>query len=254
MNRNIFYKELYSNNVFVIKKYRNKFKLILFKSLINSGVDLSLNKSDKSTVNTSKLNNNLSRAKSNVYELAVCNDWEYFVTLTINGAKYNRENLKEYYKDFSKFLNNYNFQNKCNIKYLFIPELHKDGKSWHMHGLMFNIPENKLSINNNGYLDWKDYKNRFGYISMSKIKDIERTALYITKYITKSTEKSKIELGNHLYYCSKNLKRAEKLFKGHIYGISPDFNYDFNNDYLSVKTVSETEIEEIIKECEFFKL
>lgn len=201
-----------------------------------------------------KLQNNLSRAKSNIYEIAICNDWEYFVTLTINSNKYDRENLRLYYKDFSKFLNNYNYQNNCNIKYLFIPELHKDKKSWHMHGLIYNLPESKLTINDNGYLDWQDYSKRFGYMSLSKIQDIEKVSLYITKYITKSLEDIKIELNNHLYYCSKGLNRAEKLFKGHIYGISPDFKYDFSNDYLSIKNLSANEIKDIILESEFVKL
>lgn len=250
MNRHFFNNE-YSYNVFVIKKYRSKFKLILFKALRNSGVDLPCKKHGN---NPYKLQNNLSRAKSTIYELAICNDWDYFVTLTINRNKYNRENLKEYYKDFSKFLNNYNYQNHCNIKYLFIPELHKDGKSWHMHGLLYNLPENKLTVNKNGYLDWLDYSIRFGYMSLSKIRDIERTSLYITKYITKSTENTKIELGNHLYYCSKGLKRADKLFKGYIYGINPNLKYDFINDYLSIKNLSEEDLKDIITESEFVKI
>lgn len=252
MKKRILYNEIYSSNVFVIKKYRSKFKLILFKTLRNSGVEMPCKK--KHGENLHKLENNLSRAKSTIYELAICNDWDYFVTLTINSNKYNREDLKEYYKDFSKFLNNYNYQNHCNIKYLFIPELHKDGKSWHMHGLLYNLPYHKLTINKNGYLDWSDYSSRFGYMSLSKIRDIEKTSLYITKYITKSTENTKIALGNHLYYCSKGLKRAEKLFQGHIYGINPLLKYDFINDYLSIKNLNEEDLKDIIMESEFVKL
>lgn len=40
MNKRIFFNEQYSHDVFVIKKYRTKYKLILFKSLLNSGIDV----------------------------------------------------------------------------------------------------------------------------------------------------------------------------------------------------------------------
>ena len=31
-----------------------------------------------------------------------------------------------------------------NIKFLIVPELHSDKKSWHFHGLFYNLPLDKL--------------------------------------------------------------------------------------------------------------
>ena len=74
------------------------------------------------------------RSKSKVFNMAILNDWDYFITLTFSKDKvedrYNLEDLKkrtlEYLKNQSK---------KHGIKYIIVPELHKDG-ALHWHGLI----------------------------------------------------------------------------------------------------------------------
>lgn len=78
-----------------------------------------------------------------IFELALCNDWEWFVTLTLNPEYHDRKDLKSYKKKLLTWIKNYNRTQKTNIKYLLIPENHQDG-SWHMHGLMMGIPEEHL--------------------------------------------------------------------------------------------------------------
>jgi len=90
-----------------------------------------------------KARENLIRSRTNIFELAMCNEWEYFATFTIDKTKYDRYNLANYYKDFAKFINNMNTTKKCNIKYLLIPEMHQDG-AWHLHGLFMGIPDRQL--------------------------------------------------------------------------------------------------------------
>ncbi len=241
-------------NIYIIKKYGNSYKLILLNSLINREVESPFPLIEKKKGNKlSKLQNNISRAKATIYELAICNDWNYFVTLTIDPIKYDRSKLREYYKQLSKFINNYNYQNNCKIKYLLIPELHKDKKSWHMHGLIYNLPKNKLKENKNGFLDWEDYSKKFGYMSLSLIRDFEKTALYITKYITKDTLNNSIEYNKHLFYSSQGLKRAEELFRGRIY-CDNVIQYDFTNEYLSLKNLNREELEKLINESELKSL
>ncbi len=215
----------------------NSFYLKLCKIL---GIEKDLPLSDKGKQNTEKLQNSLSRTRSTIFELATCNDWDIFITLTINPVKYDRENFALFYKDFSKFLNNYNYQNGYNIKYLLIPELHKDKKSWHIHGLIKNLPKEKLFINKNGYLDWLDYSKKFGYNSISIIDNKEATSKYITKYITKEMQDNIKLLNNHLYFCSKGLERAKELFRGFIVG-DTNIVYDFKNDYVSIKNIPNIE-------------
>lgn len=196
-------------------------------------------------VNDSKLSNNISRAKSKVKEYALCNDFDFFVTLTIDPVKYDRYDLKKYYKDLSKFFNNYSSNHKSKIKYILIPEMHKDG-AWHMHGLIKGILDKHLTKNQNGYLDWKQYSKKFGYISLDKIKDKEKVSSYITKYITKDLSNTVQELNAHMYYCSKGLNKAKEIKRGTL--LADNIPYDYENDYVKIKIFKDDTISRSIIE------
>lgn len=224
----------YERDVAILKKYGKKFKLSLCKSVRRKGFEI--DRKHITGVNNTKLENNISRAKSKVFEYAFCNEFDYFVTLTINPAKYDRFNLNEYYKDFSQWLQNYKKKYKTNIKYLFIPEMHEDG-AWHMHGFLSGIIPDQLVINKHGYLDWDLYKGKFGWISLDKIKNQEACAKYITKYVNKDLEDSIKDLNAHMYYCSKGLKKAVEVKRGTLSANSIPF--DFENDYVKIKWFSD---------------
>lgn len=180
-----------------------------------------------------RYSNSISRTKNKIFEYCYCNDFDYFVTLTINPSKYDRFNLSKYYKDFSQFIRDYRKKYNIDIQYLFVPELHKDG-SWHMHGLIKGIPLNHLTINCNGFLDWEAYRNKFGFISLDKIQNKEACSIYMTKYITKDFFKNiKLNKGNKLYYCSRGLKTSEIIFKGNING-EILFEPNFCSKYLNI--------------------
>ena len=73
----------------------------------------------------------LSRTKRNIKELALCNNFEYFATITINSKNCDRYSLIEAQKLLKKNL--YKIKRKYNnFKYLFITEKHKDG-AFHFH-------------------------------------------------------------------------------------------------------------------------
>jgi len=184
-------------------------------------------------INEDKLQESLSRTKSRIHELALCNPWELFVTLTINPNKYDRTDLKSYHKDLSQFLRNYSKKHGLNIKYLLIPELHDDNLSWHMHGFIMGLPFEHLQINNNGYLDWFAYSDKFGYMSLDKIKHQEKASSYIQKYITKDSSKSVTTLNAKMYYCSLHLNRKKELKKGTLK--NSNIPYDYVNDYVNIK-------------------
>lgn len=194
--------------------------------------DVQTDKRKKGTVNETKLDNNLIRAKSKIKEYALCNSWTYFCTLTLAKEKGDRYNLKEFQKRLAKWINNYNTRFQCSIKYVLIPEYHGDG-AIHFHGLIENLPKEHLSINEYGYLDWERYKKSFGYISISVIRDNVRIANYITKYLTKDMVKRSYELGQHLYICSKGLKSAEI-----IYQEQAELTYwDYENEFCRIKEI-----------------
>lgn len=184
----------------------------------------------------------LSRSRSKIFEYAYCNDFDYFVTLTLDPKKRDSKDLKTYMKSLSRFIRYYREKFNCNIQYLLIPEKHKSG-SWHMHGLFKNIPDQCISLNQYHYLDWLDYHNKFGFISLSKVRDRDRVSKYITKYITKTFDSSEFSKGDKLYYCSRGLKQAEFLLDQLVQDynlLSKEFNdelLDVNNDYIKIKYV-----------------
>lgn len=202
----------------------------------------------KGTVNLTKLDDNLSRAKARIIELAWCNQWDYFVTLTLDPVKYDRFNLKNFRTDLSQWLRNYGRKTNTKIDYLLIPEKHKDG-AWHMHGFIKGLPREclreftleeklphylrtKIKANQAQY-DWDDYRLKFGYINCETIKNHKAVSKYVMKYITKDMSRSVSEANMHLYYCSKGLNRAELIAKGTM---SPHIvpNYDFQNEHVAI--------------------
>ena len=214
-----------------ILKLMNSFKTWIWYAKMKGSI---LNRIDKLlNYRFRRYKNNLSRARNKIFDYCFCNNFEYFVTLTIDEKKYDRFDLKRYYKDFSQFIRDYRKKFNINIQYLFVPEQHKDG-AWHLHGVIKGIPENHFVKNSNGFLDWVEYKNKFGFISLDKIKNNEACSIYMTKYITKDLYKNtKIYKYNKLYYCSRGLKTPETVFRGNInLDILPKPTYE--NQYVKI--------------------
>jgi len=200
-------------------------------------------------VNEEKLNNNIARARARVFEYAMCNDFEYFITLTVNDELINRYDLDEYIKKLGQFIRNYRRDYDANIQYLLVPEKHKDG-AWHMHGLIKGIPKEHLSINENGYLDWKKYREKFGYCSIDEIKNKEAVSKYITKYISKSLEEGKgvTEKEKKLYYCSRGLKKPVRIKEGILYRYQIEkIPFKFENEYVKTGIYNAKQYEYINK-------
>lgn len=193
----------------------------------------------KGTVNEEKLACNLRRAKNKVFDYAMCNDFENFVTLTIDKQKYDRTDLKKYHKDLSQFIRDYNKKYCLKIKYILIPEMHKDGESWHMHGLIKGLPKSHLSVNKNGFYDWRAYSVKFGYMSIDVIRDRKAVAAYITKYITKALQSRAKDLNARTYYCSQGLKLPAKIKEGNLVVLPAFISFDYKNDYVSISWITE---------------
>lgn len=229
----------YERDVYTVKQLgEHTVRIAYCSTLRKSGWEDDRPKTKKASVNTEKLTNNLSRAKSTVKELAICNPWDYWCTFTINPDKYDRYNLDAYFKDLGKFINNYNSYNcpdEYKVKYLLVPEQHKNG-AWHLHGFIKGIKPQDLFTNTNGYLDWKQYHNKFGFISMDHIRDMDKCSSYILKYMTKDTDKNVTELNRHLYYCSKGLQRGVELYRGSALYIGA-WDWEHPDGYCKVKTL-----------------
>ncbi len=232
-----------------IREYNDHtYKLTVFKYAVDTMPELR-KPSVKGEVNHEKLKNNISRTKTTIYDLAMSNPWEYFVTLTIDGAKHDRGDLHSYEKSLKNLIKNYNARHNAKIRYLLIPEFHADKKSYHMHGLMMGIPEECLEkFTADMHLpesilekvgegkcvsSWKQYAERFGHCVIEEIRNADAVSAYMTKYITEDLDSTVTELNAHSYYCSRGLARSKIVERGTLVSV-PDFDYE--NEYVAVKT------------------
>lgn len=141
-----------------------------------------------------RLENN-NRAKNNVYDIARANLWDWFLTLTFNPDKVNRYDYSECLKKLQKQFNNIRSRYCPNMRYLLVPEFHKDG-GVHFHGLIANCdlvhftpainPHTGQQIVQKGLeiYNWNLYT--LGFCTATSVQDTKRVSNYITKYITKS--------------------------------------------------------------------
>ena len=174
------------------------------------------------------------RARASVRELALCNDWEYFFTGTLDSAKQDRFNLPKWVKDLGVWIGNYNKKYQTKLHYLLIPEQHKDG-AYHVHGLLSGISPDSLAPNEYGYLEMPYYRRRFGFMSLSPIKNKMRVSSYVTKYITKDQDTTDIGFGKHRYYASRGLQHKERL--GAFWANDKDYNWEWENDFVKQTTL-----------------
>lgn len=73
------------------------------------------------------------RAKARVREIAIANDFDYFVTLTLDQSKVDRYDVREITHRLSSWCDNQ--VRRAGLRYVLIPERHKDG-AVHFHGFM----------------------------------------------------------------------------------------------------------------------
>lgn len=225
-----------------------KIKLVRMNYLKTSGIELDDIEYVRGQVNDNKINESILRSKSKIFELAFCNPWDWFFTGTINPNKQDRTDLELFHKQLTQWLRNYNRLNNLNIKFLFVPEKHKDGKSWHIHGFIYGLPVEHLKqfqvgdVMGKGLADkvqkgdivynWLAYFNRFGFCDLEPIRNQEAVSKYVTKYINKELANSVTELNAHTYYHSRGLKFAELKKRGTMNWDSIAPTYE--NDYCSV--------------------
>ena len=70
----------YAYDIATVKKFgNNKFKLTLHRIIRVAGVEDDEEKKPDRNINKNKLAENISRARSKIFEYAYCNDWQYFV-------------------------------------------------------------------------------------------------------------------------------------------------------------------------------
>lgn len=109
------------------------------------------------------------RAIDSIYDIIAMNRdcFTHFVTLTFNPEKIDSKSPKEVKKAVQRFLKNK--VTRDGLKYLFVPELHKDGKI-HLHG----ITNNALKLVDSGT------RKADGYEKPMKIETLKRKGIPIS--------------------------------------------------------------------------
>ena len=182
----------------------------------------------KAKLDKEKEAQNAKRAIDAIYDIVYLNpDMNWFVTLTIDPKKINASSPEKVYDKLKNFLSNA-VQLKS-LKYLILSEYHKKkDRRIHLHCLMnealelkfskrykvegFKKPMGMRKIFAKGLqdrprkevynvIDWK-----YGYSTAIKLDDdSDNVAGYVSKYISKDVENTKI-FGRH-YLSSKNIER-----------------------------------------------
>lgn len=162
----------------------------------------------------------VNRTVNQIYMIARSNKWEYFVTLTINPEKLDNTDFNLISEKLNIWTNNLKKRYAPDLKYIIVPELHKDKTKWHFHGLFANIGKMPLTFSGKVCVgkfiyDYvrKPYATKiyniplwkYGFSTATIIRDSGKASSYITKYITKDL--SHILQNQHRYVASQNIKK-----------------------------------------------
>lgn len=118
-----------------------------------------------------------------------------FITLTFGDNKvYKIDDAKLYLKQFTRKLNYYYSLKNKDLKYIFVFEKHIKG-DYHIHGIIDKVMIKEPIIRDM----WAN-----GFIKLKRIKSSNNIGLYLTKYLTKSTN---LPPRKSIYVRSKNLSK-----------------------------------------------
>ena len=201
--------------------------------------------------NDSKLDNNISRAKTNIFSICSFNRFSYFFTQTIS-SKFDRSDLKSLIRKFAQITRDCRkaFPEE-QFFYLFIPEYHLDGKNWHLHGFLSGGYKEYVYTNKNGYMSLSCF-DKIGFNSISAIKNYDACVQYATKYITKGLAGS-IKKGEKLYYSTHGLQKSNVVYKSTLTQIAP-IHYDYANEYVLKTTLDKNKYYNLITKIDNLNL
>lgn len=151
----------------------------------------------------------LRRTQAEIADLIECNDFQWFGTLTLDPKKLDRYDSEKVKLKVKNFLDNLR-RISPEVKYLLVPERHKDG-ALHFHALFAHLNA-QMSDSGRKYRGQPIYNlkaYRLGFSNFTEIRDLQKTANYCRKYITKEL----IAENKHSkrYWASKNLARPQRI-------------------------------------------
>lgn len=164
----------------------------------------------------------LSRTKTLVKDLVLCNDFELFCTFTFNPKKIETHNLSRCWQRMSTWLHHQSAKTHDlggEFKYLIIPEQHKSG-AWHFHALISGY---NGSLRSSGLFSasarpiYNITSFRSGFTTAVEIDSKEAVSNYVTKYITKDFVKT---FNQRRFFCSRNLVRPIRTLNSPLFSMT----------------------------------
>ena len=149
----------------------------------------------------------LNRSKQNLIGICRANKWDFFVTFTFNPKLVDSSNYEEVCQKACKWFNNLKERYCPDMKYLLVPELHKNGTNYHLHGLIANCKGLKMTVSGKfdkkGNIIYNIPKWKYGWNTATSVSHSGKVSNYISKYITKDT--NGLLKGKRRYWASKNV-------------------------------------------------
>lgn len=181
-----------------------------------------------------------SRSRSVVLQCALSNEWQFFVTITVDPkllpSRYDLDIIwGRLYRVFREYR-----KKSPNFKYLLVPERHKDG-AWHFHGFFSGVRICHVSnfvkgfhprrLVDGGFFNFPFIADSIGFVSMSPINSAVAASFYVCKYISKDFEDA--DFYTHLYYRSKGLRTASLVAQSFRSSLPIDRDLTFECQYCS---------------------
>lgn len=169
------------------------------------------------------------RAKTNVRDYILCNDFDMFWNLTFANERGDDERC------FERMANWLDYMRKKygRFKYIFVPERHESGEI-HFHGVTggYKGVLKDSGVKHKGRTVYNAINWKHGFSDVEKIENKAKAANYITKYITKDMKNKVVEKGKKKYWCSRGLRKPVEIALDHnpMSGCMPDWE----NEYVAI--------------------
>ncbi|RKJ52748.1 hypothetical protein D7Y09_13605 [bacterium 1XD42-1] len=165
---------------------------------------------EKRKKNNEIRSDSIKRAIDKAFEIGLANDFQYFITLTLDETKIDRYDTKKIYKKLRDWLSNRVKRNQ--MDYILFPEYHKlrEGeteRAIHFHGL---INAQNLTLTNsgrttkNGQVIYNLDNWKYGFSTAIELDGSPAVVSYVTKYITKDNTRI---FGKTYFSGGRTLKR-----------------------------------------------
>lgn len=150
----------------------------------------------------------LRRARKAVVDYALCNDFEYFGTITIDPAKHDVTRPDLVKEALCAKFHSYQVMHP-DLKYIFVPEYGENTNRLHFHFLASGL---ETFVNEHGYTDCHLFRDNFGFCNMQKIGSDDADKLQVSLYCSKYITKQNVRIAHRYFFNSKGLKKPDKLF------------------------------------------